>query len=118
MIEIKTASEAFKDTYAQLGEAQKKEIAKAIDAACVKGLYTCFCKMTPEVATYLRGLGYSVDEQTNFGKIQGYQISWANNGTAGDEEPKEEVQASVEVTLANAEVVSDEDGNVVIDTIE
>lgn len=77
MTTIKSAEEAYNDAVAKICEAKKAEIAKAIDVACAKSQFKCFCQMTPEIATYLRGLGYSVDEQTNFGKVQGYTISWA-----------------------------------------
>ena len=77
MTTIKTAKEAYKDSVARVTEVQKAEVAKAIDRACAAKQFSCFAKIDASVATYLRELGYSADEQMSFGKIQGYEISWA-----------------------------------------
>lgn len=77
MTTIKTAKEAYNDSIARVTEVQKAEVAKAIDRACAAKQFSCFAKIEAPIAAYLRELGYSVDEQMSFGKVQGYEISWA-----------------------------------------
>lgn len=54
----------------------RDEIAKKINLAIKKGYFKVVGFPAPEVIDELRAKGYSVDDMTNFGKIQGYEISW------------------------------------------
>ena len=114
MTTIKTAKEAYNDSVARVTEIEKADVAKAIDRACAAKQFSCFAKISAPIANYLRELGYSVDEQMSFGKVQGYEISWAklppeytevtsvselSNMITSSEEPNSYVTVASDLTL-------------------
>lgn len=77
MTTLKTAEQAYNASVEAAGASEREEVAKLIDKACSQNKFSCFAKVSEDTAKYLRNLGYSVDEQTNFGKVTGYEVSWA-----------------------------------------
>ena len=74
--EMITAEEAFnKSKDVVEGRAA---IAAKIEKATAEGKFQVIGFPAPAVIDELRAKGYSVDDMTNFGKIQGYVISWKN----------------------------------------
>ena len=75
-IEIETAADAFKAS--KDVEEGRVAIAKKIAAAEAAGKYYTIGFPASAVIDELRAKGYDVDDMMNFGKIQGYKISWKN----------------------------------------
>ena len=71
-----TAAEAF--AVSQDIVEGRAAIKAKIEKAAAEGKFSVVGFPAPVVIDELRAKGYSVDDMTNFGKIQGYEISWKN----------------------------------------
>ena len=77
--ELLTAADAYNK--AQDIVEGREAIAAKIEKAAAEGKFSVVGMPAPVVIDELRAKGYSCDDMTNFGKIQGYVISWKNGLT-------------------------------------